>query len=254
MKNFTTAITRKPGEDFYRGLSTSNLGKPDYNKMLNQHNEYIKTLKNIGLEVIELPPLKGYPDAYFVEDTVVVTSEVAIITRPGAKERRGESESVKEVIKKFRPIYQIKSPGTLDGGDVLQIGKHFYIGLSGRTNSDGAKQLHEILHGFAYQITIIPITDGLHLKSFVNYCGNDTIVIADGFKDHGVFNDYHKIIIPEKDAYAANVLYMNGYILTPAGFPHIRKKLESIGLNIIELDMSEAAKMDGGLTCLSLRF
>ena len=142
---FTSAITRRPGKNFARGLTTANTGPPSYALILQQHRSYVKTLKSIGLKIIELDPQPDYPDAYFVEDTGVVTPQVAIITNPGAESRQGEETTIAEILTPFRSVEHIQAPGTLDGGDVLMIGNRFFIGISERTNSHGAEQLGKIL-------------------------------------------------------------------------------------------------------------
>ena len=142
---FTHAITRKPGKNFALGITTANLGKPDYELMIKQHQTYVQILKLLGLIVIELDALSEFPDSYFVEDSAIVTPEAAIITNPGADARKGEVEFMEPVLAKYRKIDRIKAPGTVDGGDVLMVDKQFFIGISDRTNEDGAKQLAAIL-------------------------------------------------------------------------------------------------------------
>ena len=137
----TTAITRTPGKNFAQGLTTSDLGEPDYEILLQQHKVYIDTLKSIGLEIIILDAQENFPDAHFVEDTAVVTPDVAVIARPGAKARQGEEDSIAPLLARYRKTVRIVAPGTLDGGDVLMLGNHFFIGISERTNKGGADQL-----------------------------------------------------------------------------------------------------------------
>ena len=252
---FTQAIARKPGNNFAQGLTTAVGAKPpQYELLLKQHETYLETLKSCGLEVAILDPLPDYPDAYFVEDTAVVTPDVAVITNPGAETRKGEEESMVPVLANFRKIKSIQAPGTVDGGDVLQVGKHFLIGLSQRTNKEGAGQLGHILESFGNTWVTIPVGAGLHFKSSVNFVGKNTLLITPDFAECEQLNGYDKIVVDEADAYAANTLLVNGYLLTPAGFPDTRKQLEVLGFKIIELETSEVHKMDGGLTCMSIRF
>ena len=251
---FKYAITRRPGKTFDRGITTSNLGAPSYDLILKQHALYLKTLNSIGLEVIELDPQPDYPDAHFVEDTAVVISEVAVITRPGAVSRRGEEETIAEVLRRYREIEHIQAPGTLDGGDVLMIGNHFLIGISERTNPEGAKQLGGILEKYGKTWTAIQVGAGLHLKSSVNHVAKNSILVTQDFTSHEALNAYDKIIVDEEAQYSANTLWINDHLLMPRGFPDTKTKLKSLGLPIIELDVSEMQKMDGGLTCLSIRF
>jgi dimethylargininase len=251
---FKYAITRRPGKTFDRGITTSDLGVPGYELALKQHAAYIDTLKSSGLDVIELDPLPDYPDAHFVEDTAVVTPDVAIITNPGAPSRRGEEKSIAEVLLQYRQVEYIQAPATVDGGDVLMIGNHFFIGISERTNPEGAKQLGRILGKYEKTWTTIQVGAGLHFKSSVNYVGKNSILVTQDFACHEALNGYNKIIVDQEEEYSANTLWLNDHLLLPGGFPNTRTKLESLGLPIIELDVSEMQKMDGGLTCLSIRF
>jgi len=251
---FKKAIVRIPGSNFANGLTTSTLGKPDFDKILNQHKNYIEILKQLGLEIVELPSEHHYPDAYFVEDTAVVLNEAAIITRPGAKARRGEKDSIKPVVKKYKKIELIEAPGTVDGGDVLQVDKIFYIGLTERTNLEGAGQFKTIVEKYGYKCKFIEVGKGLHLKSSVNYIGWNTVLITSALSENSEFDKYNKIVLEEADEYAANTLLINETLITPSGFPNVKKELEKITDNIIEIDVSEVRKMDGGLTCMSLRF
>jgi len=251
---FTHAITRQPGPNFADGLTTAELGQPDFSRMQSQHQTYVAALKALGLSVVTLPAEPDFPDAYFVEDPAIVLPEVAVITRPGAPSRRGERASLEPVLAQFRPLARIEAPGTLDGGDVLVIGQAVFIGLSERTNRPGAELLTRILSRYGYHSTFIPVGAGLHLKSSVNYVGKNTVLVTPDFAAHDALSDYKKIIVAPADAYAANTLLLNDHLITPAGFPAVKTALGSLGLPIVELDMSEARKMDGGLTCMSLRF
>jgi len=251
---FTHAIARMPGSNFAEGITTANLGKPDFSRMNRQHQAYIQALRSLGLEVTVLDAEPNYPDAYFVEDVAVVTPQVAIITNPGAQARKGEEDSIEPVLARYRPTVHIRNPGTIDGGDVLMIGTHFFIGVSERTNPDGATQLGRILERYGYTFTMVPVAAGLHLKSSVNFIGEGTLLVGEGFAERDEFNSYEKIVVPQAEAYAANTLWINGHLIMPAGFPETKRRLAATGLPIIELDVSEAQKMDGGLTCMSLRF
>ena len=251
---FKYAITRKPGKTFDRGITTSNLGAPSYDLILKQHAVYIITLKSIGLDVIELDPLADYPDAHFVEDTVVVTPEAAIITNPGEPSRQGEEKSIAEVLVRYRQLEYIQAPGAVDGGDVLMVGNHFFIGISKRTNLEGARQLGRILKKYGKTWKTIQVGAGLHLKSGVNYVGKNCILVTQDFANQEALNQYDKIVVDKDEEYSANTLWLNDHLLMPKGFPGTKTKLKSMGLPIIELDVSEMQKMDGGLTCLSIRF
>jgi len=251
---FTHAIVRKPGDDFAHGITTSNLGPPHYELMMKQHEDYIKTLRSLGLELIVLDTLPDYPDAYFVEDTAVVTPDVAIITNPGVEDRKGEEDTIERALATYRKTVRIHAPGTVDGGDVLMVGAHFFIGISERTNNEGATQLGCILEEYGYTWTTILVEAGLHLKSSVNYIGKNRLLITERLAGRDEFKGYDRIIVDKTEEYAANTLLINNSLITPKGFPNTMKKLESRGFDIIELDVSEVRKMDGGLTCMSLRF
>ena len=251
---FTHAITRKPGKNFADGISTSNLGIPYYKLITKQHGAYISTLISLGLEVIVLEAMPEYPDGYFVEDTAVVTPDIAVITNPGADARRGEQTTIEPVLAKYRNIEHIQHPGTVDGGDVLMTGTHFFIGISSRTNEHGARQLGHILEKYGNTWATIPVTTGLHLKSSVNYVGKNSLLITEEFADNDKFSVYEKIVLDRSDEYAGNTLLINNCLITPKGFPDTKKKLNKLDFKIIESDMSEVRKMDGGLTCMSLRF
>ena len=251
----TRAITRKPCKNFARGITTAVNAEPaDYGLMIKQHTAYLDALTAAGLEVIVLDPLPDFPDAHFVEDTAVVTPDVAVITNPGAASRRGEEKSIAPVLAEYRKIERIQYPGTVDGGDVLQVGSHFFIGLSGRTNKQGAEQLGRILQMYGNTWTQVPVGTGLHFKSSVNYVGRNALLVTKHFARNEHFKGYDKIVAESTEEYAANTLLVNEHLLMSAGFPHTRKQLEPLGFKIIELEVSEVRKMDGGLTCMSIRF
>jgi dimethylargininase len=250
---FTHAIVRAPGPNFAGGITTVDLGLPQYELVLAQHAAYVATLQQLGLTVIALPALPNHPDAYFVEDTAVITTEVAVIANMGAAARQGEEQAMASVLARYRKLAHIDQPGTFDGGDVLVVEKHCMIGLSERTNESGARQLGETLASYGYRWDAIPVGAGLHFKSSVNYVGKNTLLIDAAFVDHPAFAGYDKLVIDADEVYAANTLWVNEHLL-PTGFPKTKAQVTALGLPIIELETSELRKMDGGLTCLSLRF
>jgi dimethylargininase len=251
---FTHAITRLPGENFAEGLTTANLGRPSYPLILQQHHAYRQALLSLGLDVIVLPAEPDYPDAYFVEDPAIITPNIAVITRPGAPSRQGEEITLEPFLEYYRPLHHIHPPGTVDGGDVLMVGNHFFIGLSERTNKAGATQLASILADAGHTSETVPVAAGLHLKSGVNDVGGDTLLVTRALADNPAFNKYRKILLDADEEYAANTLWVNDALLLPKGFPKTQVKLAQLGIRIIELEVSEVQKMDGGLTCMSLRF
>ena len=252
---FKNVIVKTPGESYVNGLTTSNLGKPDYEKLLEQHKAYVEALKKCGVEVTHLPASEEFPDSTFVEDTAVLTSEFAVVSNPGADSRNGEITEMEAVLKDFyEKIYYIKAPGTLDGGDVLQADNHFYIGISERTNEEGARQLKEIVESEGYKGTIVPLEKFFHLKTGIAYLGNNLIVAAGEFLDHPEFEQYDKLTVSAEDEYSANCIRVNDYVIIPKGYEETKRKMNEAGYKTIELEMSEFQKQDGGLSCLSLRF
>jgi dimethylargininase len=254
LQRFSHAVCRRPGPDLGSGLTTVDLGAPDHDLACLQFDRYLEALTECGLDVTVLEALPGHPDAHFVEDTAVVTPRVTIIARPGALARRGEELTIEEALAGSGPVARIEKPGTLDGGDVLMIGNHFLVGVSDRTNAAGAKELGGLLAAQGHTWQAVPVGAGLHFKSSVNLVGPDTLLVTEDFADREELEEYRKIVVPPGEEYSANSLLVNDRLIMPAGYPATRNLLEPVGLPIIELDTSEFRKMDGGLTCLSLRF
>lgn len=255
IKMFSKAIVRKPCKNLYKGLTTSRLGLPDYQLALRQHAAYIEALEYCGLEVQVLDELEMFPDSVFVEDVALVTPNIAIITRPGALSRRGEVEFIQPVLKDyFHQVEVIQEPGLVDAGDILMVDTHYYIGISERTSLEGAEQLIEILVRHGLSGSTVTLSEMLHLKTGIAYLENNNILVVDELADHGSFQSFNQILVPQEEAYAANAIWMNGKILLPAGYPQTQSKIETAGYETILLDVSEFRKLDGGLSCLSLRF
>lgn len=255
---FKNVIVRKPGKSICNGITSApELGKPDYEKALKQHENYIEALKKCGVNVTVLESLEDFPDSCFVEDTAVLTKKCAIISNPGANSRNKEPEFMVETIKKFYSedkIEYIKAPGTLEGGDVMMVGDHFYVGKSARTNEDGIKQFIEILNKYGLTGSEIPLEKVLHLKTGVNYIENNNMLISGEFINKKDFEIYNKIIVPEDESYGANCIWVNETVIIPKGYPKIEKAIKDIGYKVLVTDTSEFKKIDGGLSCLSLRF
>ncbi|MBN2149525.1 MAG: hypothetical protein JW726_19210 [Anaerolineales bacterium] len=254
---FQHAIVRTPSPNISQGITTANLGKPVYEAALRQHAGYIAALEACGVVVHTLPAEAAFPDACFVEDTAVVAERVAIITNLGARSRQGEQESVRAALGEFyaaEQIERITPPGTLEGGDVMRVGGHFYVGLSGRTNEEGVRQFTGYLNRHGYTASSVRLGELLHLKTGLAYLENDVLLTAGEFTGHPAFAAFKTIPIPSEDAYSANCIYVNGTVLVPAGYPRTREKIEAAGLPVREVEVSEFRKIDGGLSCLSLRF
>lgn len=255
---FTKGIVRKPCARFAAGLTSVNLGSPDLERALKQHEAYCQALESCGLEVIALPPDEEYPDSTFVEDTAIVTTRGAMIMRPGAESRRGETDTIEPVLRRYyNDLPSIQDAGTVDGGDVCEAGEHFFIGISRRTNEHGANQLARWLDSLGYTSSLIDIrglSNILHLKSGLAYLGGEKLVVSETLRLHEEFCRYELSYLRSVEEYAANCLLLNGKILVAAGFDNVKKHFEHLGYQTIALDMSEFQKMDGGLSCLSLRF
>ncbi|WP_300360923.1 dimethylarginine dimethylaminohydrolase family protein [Fusobacterium sp.] len=255
---FKNIIVRKPSKSISEGITSApQLGKPNYENALIQHNNYIETLKKCGVTVEVLDELADFPDSCFVEDVAVVTAKCAIVTNPGASSRNKETLYIVDTLKKYfdeNDIHYIKFPGTLDGGDVMMVGNHFYVGQSARTNSEGIKQFIEILNKYGFSGSEVTLEEVLHLKTGVNYIENNTLLVSGEFINKEDFKDFKKIIVPEDEAYASNCIWVNNYVIVPSGYPKVKKLIEDAGYKVICTDTSEFRKIDGGLSCLSLRF
>jgi dimethylargininase len=255
---FTRGITRLPGESFSAGITTAGLGAPHLPRALEQHAAYCKALAQCGMQVTVLDADERFPDSTFVEDTAVVTPQTAVITRPGADSRKGETEAIHTALSThYAGIPTIEAPGTVDGGDICQAGDHFFIGVSARTNPEGARQLAAHLQDAGFTTSEMDIRGMgglLHLKSGMSYLGNGTMLIDPVLADQPDFEDYRVLTVTEDERYAANCIRVNDFVLFAASYPQAAAMLSAEGFDLLLLDMSEFRKMDGGLSCLSLRF
>jgi dimethylargininase len=255
---FHYAVVRTPGKNFADGLTTADLGIPDLEKAMLQHQQYCGALVKCGVELITLPADLRYPDSTFVEDAAILLPKFAVLTNPGADSRKGEVEEIRPIIRKFYTnVFRIESPGTLDGGDICEAGSHFFIGISERTNEEGGLQLARILVNGGYSASFIEVRGVpgiLHLKSGIAYLGDNNLVLINALANQEQFKNYHIIRVDENENYSANCVLVNDFVLLPDGFPQIKKSLLKLGYRVISLEMSEFRKMDGGLSCLSLRF
>jgi dimethylargininase len=255
---FTRAIVRIPASNFADGLTTVNLGAPDFDRVLAQHTSYCQAVARCGLELTTLEPDPRFPDSTFVEDTAVLTAHGAILARPGALSRAGEADAIRTAILYFfTTLLTIDAPGTVDGGDICEADDHFFIGLSHRTNEEGARQLATHLTGFGYTTSTIdvrPVSSILHLKSGISFIGDNTLVVIEEMSANPQFQSYNLLRISAAESYAANCVRVNDHVLVAQGYPRLAAELETRGFNPLPLDMSEFQKMDGGLSCLSLRF
>lgn len=252
---FTKAIVKTPCKNMVNGLTSANLGKPNYDLALEQHQKYIEALQVCGVDVIVLEADENYPDSTFVEDAALLTALCAVITNPGALSRKSEIIAISQTVKKiYSSVEAIETPGTLEAGDVMMAGNHFYIGLSERTNQIGADQLISILSKYGFTGSKVTLDNVLHLKSGASYIENNNLLATNTFINKPEFQKYNLILVEDDESYAANSLWINGKVLVPKGFPKTKKKIEHLGNGTIEVDVSEFRKLDGGLSCLSLRF
>lgn len=254
---FQNVIVRRPSRSMINGITSSpELGKPDYELALKQHDDYIRAMESLGCKVTVLPAMEEYPDSCFMEDVAVVTPACAIITNPGAASRNGEKAHVVEVLKQFYPEDKIEyiTEGTIEGGDVMMVGTHFYVGKSSRTNDVGFKNFARILAKYGMTATQVELHTVLHLKTGVVYLSGNHMLAAQEFIDRPVFEAFDRVAVPTDEAYAANCLFVNGKVIVPAGFPKMEKAVRDLGYEVVIVDTSEYRKIDGGLSCLSLRF
>lgn len=237
------------------GLSTANLGRPDYAHALRQHQAYVDALRRCDLTVDVLPALEAFSDSVFVEDAALCTARGALLTRPGAPSRRDEPEHLAKALHAHYPeLARITAPGTLDAGDVMMAGDVFYIGLSQRTNRAGAEQLAAWLVRLGYRAEFVPLAAGLHLKSDMAYLEHNRLLITSVFAAHPAFSLFDRLVVDDDERGAANAVWVNGRVLMAQGYGKTAAMLRARGVEVIELDISEYQKLDGGLSCLSLRF
>ncbi|MFT5706155.1 MAG: dimethylargininase [Oceanospirillaceae bacterium] len=252
---FSKAIVKKPCRAVVSGITSADLGIPDYDNALVQHAKYVQALKDCGLEVTELNADEAFPDSTFVEDAALMTPHCAIITNPGAASRKGEVTEMHAVVSTFYDkVERIQAPGTVEAGDIMMVGEHYYIGLSERTNEVGAQQMIHILEKHGMSGSIVTMSEVLHLKTGLGYLEDNKLLACGEFLTKAEFSKYQILEVDASEAYAANSVWINDKVLTPKGFPKTKALIENAGFEVVEVDVSEFQKIDGGLSCLSLRF
>ena len=219
-----------------------------------QHRAYQHTLASLGCRVLNLQAEPDMPDAVFVEDVAVVLDEVAVMTRPGAPSRRQEGASIAELLGRYRTLRAIEAPGTLDGGDVLRVGRTLYVGESDRTNAEGRAQLQSAIAEFGYRVQPVPIRDCLHLKSSVTALDDDTLLVQPKWVEAASFSGFTLIEVDPEEEHAANILRIGDVAVMPASFPRTAQKLRDAGFEVVTVDVSELQKAEGATTCCSLVF
>jgi dimethylargininase len=255
---FTRAIVRPPAATFAAGITSSNLGLPNLALALDQHEAYCRALEGLGLSLTRLLPDPNFPDSTFVEDAAIVTRRGAILTRPGAPSRAGEVTSLGAALGAWFPeLDRIIAPGTLDGGDICEAGEYVFIGISGRTNTEGATQLASWLTRRGFGVSTIDIRgmpELLHLKSGLSWLGGRRLLADSSLAVHEALGGWEIARVPDGEEYAANCIRVNDSLLVARGFPATSALLGGQGYDVVTLDVSEYRKMDGGLSCLSVRW
>ena len=226
----------------------------DLQRAISQHHAYEKTLQSLGVEVRVLPEEPDLPDAVFVEDAALVLDEAAILTRPGAASRRPEVERIRPVLAEYRTLRLIEAPGTLEGGDILQVGRTITVGLSGRSSPAGIAQLADLVTPFGYTVQAVPLTGCLHLKSAVSRVAPDVLLINPNWVDPAWFGVFNLLEVDPAEPQAANALLLEGGVIYPSAFPLTLRRLQQSGIPVTIVDVSELQKAEGAVTCCSLVF
>ncbi|MHA2058536.1 MAG: dimethylarginine dimethylaminohydrolase family protein [Candidatus Thorarchaeota archaeon] len=218
---------------------------------LEQHKKYCLTLRELGVDLIELEPEDDHPDSCFVEDTVVVHGERAMITRMAKESRRGESDRIEAVLSEFKQIESVKVPGLLEGGDVIHLPDSLLCGITKRTNHEGASQMEQWLKT---PVHCIEDPNIMHIKSHLTYLGNNTIVVNPKYVDNPLLQSFSKIVLSPEESHSANTLTIDKVVLLSARHKKTSLSVKKAGFDVIMLNMSEFEKCDGALTCLSILF
>ncbi|MDJ0759028.1 MAG: arginine deiminase family protein [Woeseiaceae bacterium] len=248
-----TAITRDVSDRLgYCELTFQPRVDIDTQLAIDQHREYQSVLSSLDCDIVNVPPAPDLPDSVFVEDTAIVLDEIAVLCMPGAESRRPEVASVAEVLQEFRPLESIRLPGTLDGGDLLRVGRVIYAGLSTRSNREGIQQLSEITSRYGYAVEAVESRKCLHLKSAATQIAPETLLINPDWADASVFGSYQLIEVDAEEPHAANAVRVGTSLVYPSSFPRTTDKLMQRGFDVMAVDLSELQKAEGAVTCCSL--
>ena len=252
---FTHAVVRQPAKSIIKGLRAVDIGSPDYDQMICDHDDYVEALMSAGVEVINLTALNEFPDGQFVEDTALCLPKAAILMRPGAPSRLGEVNEIAPKLRElFEDVYEIDDQGYIEGGDILVTGKEILVGRSARTDENGVRQLSEIVTPLGYVIReVFTPPEILHFKTDCSLLGPYEILSTKRLQSSGCFDGYSVINVADGEEAAANAIRVNDYVIMPAGFPRTRAILEDHGYKVKVINNTECAKLDGGMSCLSLR-
>jgi dimethylargininase len=249
------ALTREVSGAFERCELTHVPRSPiDVERAREQHRRYEQALEVLGCTIVRLPEAPEYPDSVFVEDVAVVVDEIAVATRPGAASRRDEVDAVAAALAKHREVVRIDAPGTIEGGDVLRIGRTVWVGLSSRTNREGVAQLRSALEPLGYRVAAVPVTGCLHLKSAVTQVGEAAVLMNPAWVPAERFAPLERIEVDASEPLAANGLLVGGTLVYPAAFPRTRERLARRGIRVLDVDVSELQKAEGAVTCCSILF
>ena len=252
---FTHAVVRQPAKSIIKGLRAVDIGSPDYDQMICDHNDYSEALVSAGVKVISLTALDEFPDGQFVEDTALCLPKAAILMRPGAPSRLGEVNEIAPKLRElFEDVYEIDDQGSIEGGDILVTGKEILVGRSARTDEKGVRQLSEIVTPLGYVIReVFTPPEILHFKTDCSLLGPYEILSTKRLQSSGCFDGYSVINVADGEEAAANAIRVNDYVIMPAGFPRTKAILEEHGYKVKVINNTECAKLDGGMSCLSLR-
>ena len=252
---FTHAIVREPAKSISKGLRAVDIGSPDYDQMIRDHKDYVEALTSAGVEVINLGALDKFPDGQFVEDTALCLPNAVILMRPGAPSRLGEVDKIAPKLRDlFNNVYEIEEPGHIEGGDILVTGKEILVGRSARTDEKGISQLSDIVSSLGYVMReVYTPQEILHFKTDCSLLGSNEILSTKRLESSGCFEGYQVINVADGEEAAANAIRVNDYVIMPAGFPRTKAILENRGYKVKAVNNTECAKLDGGMSCLSLR-
>lgn len=249
----TIAIVRPVSRSIERCELTHVERQPiDFARAVEQHEEYVRALESLGCQIVRLPALDEHPDAVFVEDCALVLDEIAVITRPGAESRRGETASVAAALGQHRKLAKIEAPATLDGGDIMRAGRSIFVGRTARTSDDGIAQLRAIAAPYGYDVRAVEATGCLHLKTGVSPVADGTLLVNRAWVDPSQFPGFDFIDIDPEEPFSSNALLVGDAVILSSAFPGTRGRLEARGIRVVTVDARELAKAEGGVTCCSL--
>lgn len=253
---FSRAVTRRPAPTIGGGLRAQDIGNPDFEGMSSAHQAYVAALKSTGAEVVELDPLDAFPDAQFVEDTALCLPQGAVLMRPGAPSRLGEVAEMAPTLRAcYDDVREIEGPGHIEGGDILVTGREILVGRSDRTDAEGVAELSKIAAEWGHRLREVFTPEGvLHFKTDCSLMDAETILSTRRLDASGCFEGYRVLHVADGEEAAANAIRFNNLVLMAAGFPRTAEMLVREGFEVVEIDNTDCAKLDGGMSCLSLRF